>query len=531
MAFTINAKDGLDIPDWRPLAVAPSASASGCSLIGDLRNNEDRHHEIFQLASASVLNAYHTKNDGWATTTINPGLAGTFGVGASGIFSTRGPRGTIAAGATTTTVILSTALPAAVGVNMLSGRGDKRGFKIRIIDNGAGGSGKIEERLIVGNSAGTTPTVILDSALSFTPVTGSAYEFLSGRVYLLNAGTTAAGIFKAFDILTNSMLANLSTTNLPATIGTDSSFEMLDEMYVPYNRSPGEGFLVGAGTYNGGLYKCLTATGIAAGTITGEAAAGDYSILANEYRNFQIRIVEDTVNPTAVGQRRLISSHTAGASPVYTLSSNWTVTPSANCKYVLENPNYLLLWTSGSASTFTYAQDAIGSMTADTWNTTQFVALSATSGAGCSSFQTFGLVPDSGKNVRHSHILIFRGAGTSTMYRLDIAAGATGTMATETYGSIAGALLTTGTSVIYDPVCNEGKFAYMIYNGSVTFYRFNAYARQLNQWTQLRFAQSTTVVGQRVALKTCVDTDGSVLTELLTLRSTGTEFFGVVIQR
>ena len=38
---------------------------------------------------------------------------------------------------------------------------------------------------------------------------------------------------------------------------------------------------------------------------------GDSLIFANEYRNFQIRVVQDTVNPTSVNQRRIIASHTA----------------------------------------------------------------------------------------------------------------------------------------------------------------------------------------------------------------------------
>ena len=74
-------------------------------------------------------------------------------------------------------------------------------------------------------------------------------------------------------------------------------------------------------------------------------------VLANEYRNFQIRIVQDTVNPTAVGQRRNITSHTAGASPVYTVPA-WTVTPSANAIFVIENNgDRILYWGSASSST------------------------------------------------------------------------------------------------------------------------------------------------------------------------------------
>lgn len=48
-----------------------------------------------------------------------------------------------------------------------------------------------------------------------------------------------------------------------------------------------------------------------AGSGTHSLWQGDSLILANEYRNFQIRIVQDLTNPTAVGQRRIIASHTA----------------------------------------------------------------------------------------------------------------------------------------------------------------------------------------------------------------------------
>ena len=57
--------------------------------------------------------------------------------------------GTIAAGATTTTFTLSTALGTAVGTNMLANRGGSGdyGFKIRIIDTTAGTSAIDENRM------------------------------------------------------------------------------------------------------------------------------------------------------------------------------------------------------------------------------------------------------------------------------------------------------------------------------------------------------------------------------------------------
>jgi len=186
----------------------------------------------------------------------------------------------------------------------------------------------------------------LDTALSFTPANGDTYEILSGKVYMLGAGVLAAASWKNLEISTNTQ-TSLSNTNLPATISTEFSSIALDEQYVPYDHKPGEGFVIGTGTYDinspCGIRSCLTATNSAAGTLTGQASGGDASVLQNEYRNFQIRIVEDTAIPTAVNQRRIIASHTAGASPVYTLGSNWAVTPSTTAKYVIEYPNQILL--------------------------------------------------------------------------------------------------------------------------------------------------------------------------------------------
>jgi len=332
------------------VAPVPNAHAAGLGMATDLRNDITRNPFVYSLVSATVLNRYNIIQKA-SEFIVSPALAGTFGAGAGAVFApSLGLNGTITTGATSTTIPTSTTVTA-VGVNMLANRGGgSYGFRIRITGFA---SGKIEERWITGNTGGTTPTFLLDTALSFTPANGDRYEVLAGRVFMLSAGALAAGIWKSYEVSTNT-LATLSGTNLASTISTDFSSVALDEQYVPFDRKPGEGFIIGAGTYNGGALGCLTATAIAASTITGQAAAGDATVLANEYRNFQIRIVEDTVNPTAVGQRRIIASHTAGASPVYTLGAAWSVNPSTNAKFVIEFPNLILLWSSGTAVTYTY---------------------------------------------------------------------------------------------------------------------------------------------------------------------------------
>jgi len=550
MSTTLGFKDGIDLPDWRPLAVAPNAHAAGGSLACDLRDTEDRNPVIFQLASATVLNQYFPKNDGWALVG-SPALAGTFGAGAGAVLApSRGPRGTIAAGATTSSVVLSTALPAAVGINQLADRGDGLGFKVRIIDNGVGGSGKIAEMYVVANTGGTTPTLTLSatpggapSTMSFTPVTGSAYEFLSGRVYLLSAGTLAAGCWKYYEILTNSFSGNLATTGLPATLGTDSAFVALDEKYGPVDLDPGEGFVVGATATSGtnGVH-CLVATAAAAGTITGQAAAGDATVLANEFRNFVVRIVEDTTNVTAVGQRRRIASHTAGPSAVYTLTGNWTVTPSANAKFVIENNGEILLFGQNSTSVYCYAQDTVGTaQTGDTWSTAIYGVKGGAGVAGTMAFQGFGVpttkiygasAPDPSRNFRWSFVFVFRGT-TSVLDVLDIAGGATGAWSNAVvYGS--GPVFAAGSCGVYDPAStsgpNPGCLFYLNAGATNAFYRFNAFTRQLNAWAQLRYAQGAAAVGGRMALKTYVD-GATKVTMPVVLLSTSVNVFDSLAQR
>ena len=148
---------------WAQVSPMPNAHAAAVSVCSDLRNDISRNPFVYQLVSNAILNRYNiiTKGSAFA---VNPGLGGTFGAGAACAFiPSFGLVGTIAAGATTTSVTLTTALPTAVGVNMLANRGGsgEYGYKLRIIDNGAGGSGKTVERYITGNTASYAAYLVL----------------------------------------------------------------------------------------------------------------------------------------------------------------------------------------------------------------------------------------------------------------------------------------------------------------------------------------------------------------------------------
>lgn len=507
-------KKVIDRMMWDQVAPAPTAHATGISLASDLRSDISRNPFVYQLASATLLNRFNIVTKAW-NAVISPALAGAFGAGADAKFvPSFGLVGTIAAGATASKVTLTTALPAIVGTNMLANRGGsgEYGFKLRIIDTVAG---KTEERYITGNTSSTTPTIDVLSPFSFTPSTGARYEILAGRVFMLGAGTTAANIWRSFELASNTLSSGLSTTNLPATIATDTDIMVLDEQYTPYDCVPGEGMVKGSFVYDTGLStrNALAATAAGASTLTGQASGGDAVVLANEYRNFQIRIVQDTVNPTAVGQRRIIASHTAGVSPVYTLGSAWAVTPSASAKYVIELPNLLLMRSSGTTTVYVYnytdatINNGTNSIATNAWSTTYFSAAPAANAVGGRWAPSFGIQPDASRNARHSFCYFFRG-GVQTLDVLDIAGAITGawTAAIVYDGAVT---LTTGTCGAYSPFGNEGRMFYMnVFTASAInqIFRFDVKNRVMSPYTPTDFIQSSTAAtGNRMAAYAAFD--------------------------
>lgn len=469
MVTTLSFKDVIDLPKWRPLAT-PIINAYGSStyaITSDLRNNEDRHPYIFNVVSSfgtAYFSEYNTKNDEW--TNLNPpGLLTN--VTSMIIMPAQGPRGLLLVSPDTSTVSLSTALPINVGVNQLANRGDGIGFKIRVVGNSAGSSGKTEEKYIVANNGGNIPIITLDSPLSFIPAAGDTYEFLSGKVYILGSSNAFAS-FVSYDILTN-VTAPLNAGGLPGIAWSDSIMVGLDELQVPYDKNPGDGY-----------FGILTATATGAGSLTGQAIGGDAGVLLDEYRNFQIRIVEDIAIPTAVGQRVNITSHTAGPSPVYTIPAWPIATPSATAKYVIENNGDRILgWISGNVNTFTYQ---IG---LNAWDSSiTFSARPFAPSTGLMAAHAFSIEPDPPKNARHSFIFAPRGGFGTDIDLFDIAGAATGLWTPSiVYGHSGSTSFNTGSSAGHEPATNQGRYMYMSLNGQNRFYRFDLKNRVLESST------------------------------------------------
>jgi hypothetical protein len=498
---------------WRQVNPSPNAHGAAASMASDLRSDLSRNPFTYNLLSATVLNRYNIVTKAWQAMT-SPALAGTFGAGSTSAFAPSfGLVGTIAAGATTTSVVISTVFPTAVGLNMLANRGGSgdKGFKLRITDTTAG---RTEERWIVGNTAGTTPTITVEAAFTFTPATGARYEILSGRLFMLSSGTLASNAWRSFEVASNTLSTGLSITNLPAALSTDSSILVLDEQYTPFDMKPGEGMVKGSFTYDTGLTS-LTATAAGASTLTGQATGGDAVVAANEYRNFQIRVVQDTTTPAAVGQRRIIASHTAGASPVYTLGTAWTTQPSASAKYVIELPNLMVLRTTANTTTYTWnysdatVNNGTNSIASNAWSATYFGTAPAANGAGCMWAPSFGIQPDPARNARHSFNYFFRGGAVVTLDLLDIAGSITGTWT----GAIAydgnTTTIGTGSTGCYAPFENEGRMFYVnayVASAANQFFRFDVQNRVFSPYTNTDFIQvGGATLGGRMAAYCAID--------------------------
>lgn len=493
---------------WILVQPSPNSHGAGVSMCSDLRNDIFRIPYVYQLATNAILNRFNIVTKGWHAF-ANPGAPTVAAGSAIAHVPSRGLQGTIAAGSTTTSITTSTVITSAFANQFASmGGTGVYGYKIRIIGNRAGGSGKTEEKFIIASTSGTTPTFILDTPLTFTPGSGDAYEIYAGRVMMLGSGAIAANSWRAMDV-TNSAFSNLGNTNLP-TIGTDSAILVLDEQFVPYNNFPGEGLIAGEYKYCTNINDlfALTATATAAGTITGQASGGDSGVVANEYRNFQIRIVEDTTTPTAVGQRRIIASHTAGASPVYTLGANWTVTPSSTCKFVIEYPNLILLRTAANTTVYTYnygpdtVNNGTNSILTNAWSTTYFGTAPAANAGGNFWMPSCFIQPDVQNNSRHSFMFFARGSG-AVVDLLDISGSITGlwtsTIPYETSSGLSsfpnGSCGTPGFSSL------EGRYFYInAYNQSVLnqIFRFDVKNRNLAAYVPTDWIQTgAAAVGNR----------------------------------
>ena len=501
---------GIDTPEWKQLKPVAVSNVAGVTFCTDKRNSIFAENASYSVNSTGNLYKQSEWYNGFQLLTSSLALpafgAGTFSV----ICPAFGVYGNIGAGCTTEKIVTSTANTmgsslSALGPNQLIRTDLLRTYQIKITGKT---SGKTEHRIINGNTASATPVIYLDVPLSFTPAAGDTFEITSGQVQTVCPTTTQAGQMRYYSIASG-QLGNSGATGI--TTGAATVIIALDETFVPNDMRYGEGLVYGNGSYDTTYeYKrAIIATASGASSITGPSSGYAATLASNEFRNYQIRIVEDISAPTANGQRNMIASHTGGASPVFTMGTAWAVQPSANAKFVIENPNVLLMQNSTQAGMLTYnfspytINNGTASITAFTWSTTMFNAThGAAIGAGAMFFPSWGYQPeiqtDGTKIVRQSYCYLFRGGASTTLDRFDIAGGVNGAWSDNiNYNNPIS--FGTGSSGDFDPVCWRGGYSYIVQNITQQMYQFNCFAPSLTPWVALPAQSATAAVqSQRV---------------------------------
>lgn len=214
---------------WERCTPAPVAATDNSFFIesGSVDN------ELLFITSNTTAYLYSADVDGWVTLP-SPALAGTFGPGSCGKFHQKSF--TINAGSGSggdwhdplnggiPSVIIKTSLSILTDLrtSYITG-GEAFQNQGRII----AGTGAGRTVIITGNSTGPNSEIyILDSTTfnTFTVDTTTVIEFYTGRYYVMNAGTVAAGSFKYFEVATQTWV-NGSIGNLPGTWGTGGALE------------------------------------------------------------------------------------------------------------------------------------------------------------------------------------------------------------------------------------------------------------------------------------------------------------------
>lgn len=436
-----NNKKLLHRKEWQMMSVAPVATSAGAFITKDPVGT--RRTAMF-IASASSAYLYDVTEDSWELVP-NPSLAGTFAGGACGSWGLWSNTLT-ATGGTTTSITLTTAI---------TGKLEGRTVWFQ------SGTGVINLRRTITRVdivPGGTNTIYLDSALPVSTPASSTFKIDSGVYYVLNAYTAvAAGVFRSYDVVTNTW-TSLTTTNLPATWGTD-------------------GRIVGTPSYTG-TFASGTATAGAATTLTNSSKTWT----TNQWSNYQVRITAGT----GIGQVRIIASNTGN---VLTVTAAWTINPDATSQYVIEgNDDYMYILGNGAVTMYRYS---ILSNTITVLSPT--AARAAAPGAGMSASwisKTGNVDWENESNIRDGrYIYSFQGAGSSSLHRYDIALN---TWATITYIRQA-ETFSGGSSWDVD-----GSRIYGMKEASGRFFYYDVLYNEIFPFTIDYYPQSTAVVGDKM---------------------------------
>ena len=486
MTLTVNLRKMVHRKAAEYCAPNPAGNnAAGTFIVSDKSNMIPEHDIAYYLGSLTAFWNYSADQDAWVQLP-SPPAGGTFGAGACGEFRAIGAPG----GAITTTATGGTVSTLSTALTLTR---DLRGCEIRAVAGpGAGYVGTIESN---GLGANSQITVTPASGVAFTAAT--QFQMFTGSLWFMNAGAGSVG-FSVYDRATN-VWTTRSVTGLPTTWGTDGQLVS----------TPGRSSNGGAGFVNG------TATAGAASTITLEAGK---TFLLNQWANAQIRIKSGT----GAGQIRTISSNTAGASPVVTVSAAWTTVPDATSVYVIEgNDDHLYLLGNNAVTMYRY------SISGNAWTTLAPTAARAGALATGGTADWIDAVPApewaSGYSNHYSTTLVhqlgryiysFRGGAGNLLDVYDIAANTW--ISGVAYGQQAEAFGAGSCSVDLDGAI------YLQKDATGRIFRFDVAKNVLEPFVLNPVPQGAAVVGDKMFMTTFTE-GASKLNYLYTLGNTRPE--------
>lgn len=477
MAITQRNTATLHRKEFQMMTPAPTATAAGAFVIAPQSGN---FNIAMLVSSATVHYLYHHDEDSWVQIPSGA-LAGTFGAGSCGGYHPWSANYT-ANGGSTTTVTVNAATHNITGVakgaiiefiSSSTNSGLRR--TITAIDTSVGGSGTI--------------TLTLDSAVPTAVLNTHTFRLLTGRFYVLNAGTLASGSFRVFDVATMSW-ATLTQTGLPATIGTDG------RLVCAFNHD--ENFATG------------TATAGAASTITN----GAKTWTTNQWTNYEIRIT----GGTGVGQYRTIASNTG---TVITVSSAWTTVPDATSTYEIQaNSDWLYFLGNNAVTMYRY------SISANTWTTlapTTARAAAPVAGMGAVCIGNSGEAAWADESAIKNGRYIYSPRGTSGVIdRFDIAGGTAGAGAWQALTFVNGETFGAGSSYFA-----MGRYIYIRKDATNRFFKYSVRGNYIEPFATNLYADSTAVLGNKIWVKNLDST--AAVQWVYSLRNTGTELHRVMI--
>lgn len=544
ITLTQNNLPLLDRKEWQMMTPVPVTTATAMFVVADEFTNVAMY-----VASSTVQYLYHHDEDGFVQ--INSAaLAGTFGAGACGALQSWSITYT-ANGGTTSTVQVAAATHNLVG--------DIIGQTIEFLSANANIGIRATITQILTDAGSGNITLTVNTVLPAAVVNGNTFRIMSGRFYVMGAGTIAAGIFKTFDVGTLAWQASLSTTNLAATWGTDGRMVSTSDenITVDYGLATSGGASILTDTtktfttnqYTNYFISIIGGTGVGQTRVissntttvitvslawtTPPDLTSHYEIVnnrsysngitssatpttivdntktwtVNQWTNFQVRIT----GGTGIGQVRPIASNTATALTV----SGWTTQPDTTSTYIISgNEDNIYLFGNGVITSYKY------SISGNTWAVMAPTVVRAGAASTGMSADWISKTLDSGwanesaiKDGRF--IFSFRGGAVTALDRFDISGGVAGAgtwlavvyPATETFAS--------GSSTF-----TSERYIFMRKDATNRFFKFSVRGNYLEPVSTNLFTDGTALVGNKLWVKDFDPTQS--IRWLYSLQNTGT---------